>query len=121
MKWTKVFLTFSVCLVMCSAFTGCGSGDDDKDPLVGTWSATAMNGQPLPDTISVTIIFRDNGTCQESTNLGGEADTGSGTWNADNGVLTIITDDGTETATYSVSGDTLTITSAGDVITFKRK
>ena len=121
MKWMKAILALSFCCVLGLGLTGCGGGDDDKDPLVGTWNATAMNGQTLPDTITVTIIFRDNGTCQETTNLGGEIDTASGTWSADSGVLTIVSDDGTENIAYTVSGDTLTITTGGDVITLKRK
>ena len=121
MKWMNVILAVGFSAVLVLGLAGCGGGDDDnKDPLVGTWSATAMNGQTLPDTITVTIVFQDNGTCQESMNLGGELESSNGTWSAANGILTIVSEDGTENISYTVSGDTLTITSEGDVITLQR-
>ncbi len=123
MKWMKWFVVLAVGLAMGLGAIGCGGDDDDGsgDPLVGTWSATAFNGQPMPDTVSVTIIFRDDGTCQETTVLGGEVETAHATWSAANGTLTIVSEDGTDSSPYSVSGNTLTLTSDGDVITLARQ
>ncbi len=122
MKWMKWFLVMMVGLAVGLGMVGCSSDDDgNDDPLVGTWSATSFNGQPMPANTSVTVTFRDDGTAQGTTTFGAETDSFSGTWSAANGIITIVDEDGAENTPYSISGNTLTITDPEGSFTLTRK
>lgn len=120
MKW---ILILAVGVAMGLAVTGCGGGggDDNDDPLVGTWKATAFNGQALPAGISMTISLKDNGTFTANSLINGVANADTGTWSAANGVLTTVSGGEADSVPYSVSGDTLTFGTAGEVFTAKRQ
>ena len=121
MKWMKWFLILVVGITVGLAAAGCGSSDDNDDPLVGTWRATTYNGQPMPTGISMTMTLSDNGTFSATTAVGADVETETGTWSAANGVLTTASDGETDDVPYSVSGDTLTFGTPGDIFTATRE
>ncbi len=121
MKGMKWFLVLAIGIAMGLSATGCGGGGGDDDPLVGTWEATAFNGQALPAGISMTMTLQDDGTYTATTVINGAPEIEAGTWSAANGVLTTVFGGETDTAPYGVDGDTLTIGIEGDVITAERQ
>ena len=120
MKWMKWFLVLSLSVAM-GLVTGCGGGGDDDDPLVGTWRATAYNGQAMPGNVTMTMSIRGDGTFTATTVVNGATEVDTGTWSAANGVLTTVSGGETDTVPYAIDGDTLTLGVAGDVITATRQ
>ena len=123
MKWMKWFLVLAVGMGVALGTVGCEDDDDDDggNPLVGTWKATAFNGQALDDSISVVVTFRSNGTASTTYSIGGETDSSEGTWSADGGTLTVTADGETESAAYSISGSTLTIADEQGTFTLRKQ
>lgn len=123
MKWLKWLLILAVGAGVALGTVGCEDDDDDGggNPLVGTWKATAFNGQQLDDSISVVVTFRKDGTVTTTYTIGGESDSETGTWSAANGVLTVTADGETDSANYSIAGSTLTISDEDGTFTLKKQ
>ncbi len=121
MKWMQWILVLALAAGMGLAGLGFDSdSSSDRDPLVGTWTAQSFNGQELPDNISLTITFQSNGEVISTTTIDGMTETDTGTWSADNGVVTVVSDGETDTTPYSISGRTLTLGPPGEVFVLTR-
>ncbi|MDD2241363.1 MAG: lipocalin family protein [Kiritimatiellae bacterium] len=122
MKWMQWILVLALGAGIGLAGLGCDSdsSSSDRDPLVGTWRAQTFNGQTLGDTVSLVVTFRNNGSLEMITTIEGNAETDTGTWSADDGVITVVSDGETDRTPYSVDGDTLTMGDPGEVFVFTR-
>ncbi len=121
MKWMQWMLVLALTAGMELAGLGCDSdSSSDRDPLVGTWTAQSFNGQELPDNISLTITFQSNGEVISTTTIDGMTETDTGTWSADNGVITVVSDGEPDTIPYFISGRTLTLGPPGEVFVLTR-
>lgn len=122
MKWMQWVLVLALGAGMGLAGLGCDSdSSSDRDPLVGTWRAQTYNGQELGDTVSLVVTFRNNGTLETISTIEGVTETDTGTWSADNGVITVVSDGETDRAPYSINGDTLTMGGPGEVFVLKKR
>ena len=123
MKWRRILGILALGLAAGLAGAGCSDDDGDGggDSLVGRWQAETFNGQTMPDGIALTIVFRDNGTVESTSTIGGIAETETATWSESNGILTVVSEDGTEQVPYAISGDTLTISDSEGVFTLERQ
>ena len=118
MKWLLVLATG-----LAVALGGVGCEDESDDTLVGTWMATAANGQPIEAGNSFQFIFRSDGTVQQTDVFAGVTTVMSGTWSTTENIVTLV-EDGTGDVVavpYVVSGDTLTIGPPGEVFTMTRQ
>ena len=122
MKMLKWLLMAGMVTSMCLALAGCSDSDDDRDPLVATWSLQSVGGQPVEPGLSGRLVFNGNGTFSyELTMNGNVVDSDRGTWSADGGVLTTTDASGeTERISYSVVDRTLTIGQGRDALVFTR-
>ncbi|HOO21464.1 MAG TPA: lipocalin family protein [Kiritimatiellia bacterium] len=122
MKWMQWMLALALAAGMGLAGLGCDDDDSssDRDPLVGTWTAQSFNGQELPDNVSLTITFRSNGEYVSTTTIDGMSETESGTWSAENGVLTTVSGGETDTIAYALNRDTLTVSDDGETFVLTR-
>jgi len=123
MKWMNGFLVLAVGMAVGLGSTGCGGSDDDGDgnPLVGTWEAVSLNGQPIPEGMSVVMTFHDDGTAEATTIIGGQVESYAAVWSTSDGILTVTSPTETDTIPYTISGDTLTILDDGDTVVLNRQ
>lgn len=122
MKWMQWVMVLALGAGMGLAGLGCSDNDDDSSDsnlLVGTWTAQSYNGASL-GTVSLRLTFHSNGDLEARTTIDGVSETDSGTWSAQNGILTTVIDGEQDTTPYTVNGNTLTMGRAGDVFVLKR-
>lgn len=121
MKWMQWVMVLALGAGMGLAGLGCDdSSSSSSDSLVGTWNAQSFNGESLGNNVSLRINFRSNGEFETSTTINGATDSDSGTWSAQDGILTTVSGGDRETTPYNLNGNTLTLGPPGEVFVLKR-
>lgn len=104
-------------MMVLACMTGCeGGGDDNGNPLVGTWRIVSYNGTAAPSGFSYSIKFNSDGTGTINDN-GSET---ALTWTSTDTTITVTDPTGPDTVSYSISGDTLTLSGDGDTLVFEK-
>ena len=118
---TRVLM--GILLISLAAFIGCGGGDEESasNPLIGTWSLSTENGEPLPDGASATLVITETRVtmtiispdedCEEAYDYTKTADVLTATLTSQLGTQcdpdAVIGE--SEDIQYSISGNTLTL------------
>lgn len=110
MKNSRAILTLILCILVAVVFLpGCkkdSTSSDEDHELVGTWRCTSISaeGQTLtPSQIGLTwtVTFRNDDTFSMTFIIGGETESGSGTWSVSGSRVTI--DDGEDPFSFNYS------------------
>ena len=91
--------------------------------IIGTWQATSLQGNPVPQGTTQVLTFSDDGTLQVTSNVGSQQANRTTQYSVlDDSHVQVAAPDGTSyVLTYDSNEDTLTGTVSGATVTYQRR